>query len=378
MPMPKVLYLLPSATPGGAERATMRMVAAHRASRFKAAVLFFADGPLVEEARALDVPVSILASPPRLSRPWSMMSAVSTCARVIRAGEYSIVHSCMSYAHLVGGPAASRAGVRAVFYQHGPVGSWMDRVAPVLRCDRILAASAFVTEEQQDRSWRLRPVARVPLSVEMAIDGMDRAALRRQIDGSYGLPQNAFVVGIVARFDPWKGLDFALQAMAPLLRHRPEMRLMIVGGQYRQFHPQYGERLKSIAVEDGIFEQVIFTGYQVDTRPYYARFDALVHASLQPEPFGLTVIEAMAAGVPVVAADAGGPREIIEHEANGLLYEPGNGAALREAVMRILDDSSLRTRLAAAGEDTVDARYRPGNMLAALDAVYDGLCPPAA
>lgn len=376
--MSSVLYLLPSATPGGAERATMRMVSAHRQSRFAAGVLFFSDGPLVAEARALNASVSVLASPPRLSRPWSVASAIRECARLIRAERYDIVHSCMSYCHFVGGPAAAATGSRAVFYQHGPVGSWMDAVAPVLPCDGILAASQFVAAQQRARSWRSRPDALVPLAVDVTIDQKDRAALRQRVEASHDIPHDAFVVGIVARFDPWKGIDFGLRAVAPLLHHRPGMRLMIVGGQYRHFHPHYGDVLRSIASEERVFEQVVFTGFQLDMRPYLARLDALVHAAVQPEPFGLTIVEAMASGVPVLAANAGGPREIIEHDVNGLLYAPGNAGALREALLRVLDDEALRNRLTAAAAGTVETRYRSASMMAALDAVYDGLCPPPA
>lgn len=356
----------------------MRMVKAHRGSRFRPGVLFFANGPLVDEARALDVPVAVLERSPRLSRPWTLVSAARQCAHLIRTEQYSIVHSCMSYAHFVGGPAAAIAGVPAVFYQHGPVGSWMDAIAPVLPCDRILVASAYVAEQQRARSWKSRPDALVPLAVDTTFDPQDRAALRQVVDSSVDIPNDSFVVGIVARFDPWKGIDFALRALAPLLRQHARMRLMIVGGQYRQFHPEYGDLLRAIASEEHVVEQVVFAGVHANMTPYYARLDVLVHAAVRPEPFGLTIIEAMAAGVPVVAADEGGPREIVTHEMNGLLYAPRDAAALRDAVTRVMADPALATRLTLTGADTVERRFRAAAMMTALDAVYDKLCPPAA
>jgi glycosyltransferase involved in cell wall biosynthesis len=194
---------------------------------------------------------------------------------------------------------------------------------------------------------------------------------------AHEIPDDAFVIGLLARFDPWKGIDFALRALAPLLRHRDGLRLLIVGGPYRHFYPEYGAVLRSIAGEEGVLDRVIFAGFQLDVRPYYARLDALLHASVQPEPFGLTIVEGMAAEVPVIAADAGGPREIINSGVDGLLYRPADEAALREAVLRLLDDGAFRTGLATAGAATVSSRYRATALMSRLDAVYRQLCEPA-
>lgn len=375
--MKKVLYLMPSAFPGGAERATMRMLAAHPLSAFNRGVVFFDDGPLVGEARELGVATHLLTAPPRLSRPWTIYQAASECAALVTAGRYCLVHSCMSYTHLVGGLAASMAGVPAVLFQHGPVGSWTDGAATMVRCDHILVASTFMSQQQRQRSWRDRHISITPYSVDLSIAAGERAPLRAIVSAKHDIPPDAFVIGLLARFDPWKGIDFALRALAPLLRQRQRVRLMIVGGQYRHFYPGYGDRLRRIAEEEGILEQVIFAGFQLDVRPYYARLDALLHASIQEEPFGLTIVEGMAAEVPVVAADGGGPREIVADGIDGLLYEPANEAALRAAVMRLLDEPGLIARLVSAGAAKVEARYRAQTMMASLAAVYGQLCTSA-
>lgn len=375
--MTRILYLLPSAHPGGAERATMRMLAAHRHSRYERGVAFFSDGPLVAEARAMGIDTHLLTKPPRLRHPWSLHGAAAEVADLIRRGSYAIVHSCMSYTHVVGGLAAWMADVPAVMFQHGPVGSWTDRAVTLLRCDRILVASRFMAAEQQARSWRTREITVAPYAVDLHIDAAERASLRALVQERHGLTDDAVVLGILARFDPWKGLDFAVRALAPLLRQNSRLRLMIVGGQYRQFYPHYADLLRATARDEGLIDQVVFAGYQLDVRPYYARLDALLHTSIQPEPFGLTIVEAIAAGVPVIAADAGGPPEIIEDGVDGLLYRPADDAGLRDAVARLLNEAPLRARLSEAGLAKVAARYRPEVMMPALDAVYRQLCEPA-
>ena len=123
---------------------------------------------------------------------------------------------------------------------------------------------------------------------------------------------------------------------------------------------------------------MILTGYQLDFRPYYARLTGLVHASLQPEPFGLTIIEAMAAGVPVVAARGGGPAEIVDEGIDGLLHTAGNVDELRAAMTLLLDDGARRRSMIEAGRRKVEARYRPASMMRTIEAVYDELLKEAA
>ena len=371
--MRRVLYLMPNAVAGGAERATLLMLASHDRRRYEPGVVFFTPGPLVEQAAALGVRTHVLGRAMRLRNPLSVAAAIAEIARTTRRDGYAVIHSCMSYAQLVGGPAGSVAGVPTVFYQHGPVGSWMDGAATAVRCDHILANSRFTADAQRAKAWRSRPITVAPCATELQITDQERPRLRAAVNDEHHIPPDASAIGIVARFDPWKGIDVALRAAAPLLRERPGWRFIVVGGQYRQFHDGYGEQLKALASREGVAAQVVFTGYRLDVRPYYARLDALVHSSLQPEPFGLTIIEAMAAGVPVVAARGGGPADIVDEGIDGLLHTPGDETELRADLRRVMDDPSLRASLRAAGLRKVEARYRPAAMMQVIEGVYDTL-----
>jgi glycosyltransferase involved in cell wall biosynthesis len=367
-----------NAVPGGAERATMLMLASHRRDRYEPGVLFFSDGPLVDRARELGVTVHVLTRPIRLRNPLRVAGAIAETATIIRRHGYDLVHSCMSYPHLIGEVAARLAGVPAVLYQHGPLGTWMDGAATLVQCDRILVNSQFTAAEQRRCDWRTRHLTVAPYGIDLTIDTTERAQLRARVNREHGLDDEAPALGIIARFDPWKGIDVALRAAAPLLRARPGLRFLVVGGQYKQFHPTYGDRLHALVRDEGIAPQVIFAGYQLDVRPYYARLTGLIHASLQPEPFGLTIIEAMAAGVPVIAARGGGPAEIIDEGIDGLLHTAGNVDELRAAMALLLDDGALRQSMIEAGSRKVEARYRPASMMRTIEAVYDELLKEAA
>jgi glycosyltransferase involved in cell wall biosynthesis len=110
-------------------------------------------------------------------------------------------------------------------------------------------------------------------------------------------------------------------------------------------------------------------GFSTDVNGHLAQFDALVHASVIPEPFGQVVVEGMAAGLPVIATEAGGPSEIITDGVNGLLYTPGDVAALASAMVQLRDSPARRAALGAAAR--LKAReFRPDRVAEQVMAVY--------
>ncbi len=131
----------------------------------------------------------------------------------------------------------------------------------------------------------------------------------------------------------------------------------------------YEERLHALAGELGVADRVEFRGFRDDVRAELAELDVLVHASTTPEPFGQVVLEGMAAGLPVVAAAAGGRAEIVTDGVDGLLVAPGDAAALAAALTRLAADPQLRERLGAAGRRT-SLRYAPPVVAAGVREVY--------
>ncbi len=131
----------------------------------------------------------------------------------------------------------------------------------------------------------------------------------------------------------------------------------------------YGRRLQELAHELGLGARVDFRGFRPDIWPELRRMDMLVHASLSPEPFGQVVIEGMAGRVPVIAAAAGGPAEVITDDVNGVLYPMGDQSALEAAMRRLADDPQLRQRLVEAALTSV-AAYRPDLVATRVEDLY--------
>ncbi len=174
--------------------------------------------------------------------------------------------------------------------------------------------------------------------------------------------------GMLGRIAPWKGQDLFLRAFAEAFPGGPE-RAAIVGV------PMFGEEdfereLQRLAAELGLADRVEFRGFREDVWSELASFDVLVHASVIPEPFGQVVLEGMAAGVAVAAANEGGPADVVEDGRTGLLFASRDTAALAATLRRLRDDRGLREALGAAAREAARA-YDPEILAERWRETYD-------
>ena len=163
-----------------------------------------------------------------------------------------------------------------------------------------------------------------------------RAELRLLDDG--------FLVGVFGRLAPWKGQHVVLEALSTL----PAVCAIFVGDALFG-ETDYKHALHQQAEQLGLRDRVRFLGFRDDLPRLMRAMDTVVHSSVNPEPFGRVIVEGLLARRPVVATAAGGVLEIIEDGETGLLYPPGDGAALSEQIERLRNDPALCERLVAAG-----------------------------
>jgi glycosyltransferase involved in cell wall biosynthesis len=172
---------------------------------------------------------------------------------------------------------------------------------------------------------------------------------------------------MVGRIAPWKGQDVFVKAFAEAFPAGTEM-ASIVGA------PLFGEDEYACSLVDlverlGVSDRVIFRGFREDVASELDTADVLVHASTTPEPFGQVVIQGMAAGLAVIASDAGGPAEIVEHFRNGILVRPGDVGALASIMRLLAKDPMLRKSLGDRGRTTA-LNYSPEVVTARMLDVY--------
>ncbi len=194
------------------------------------------------------------------------------------------------------------------------------------------------------------------------------ANISRESSASHSRPRapredGSSTIGIVGRITPAKGHHVLLEALARLdPGPRAKLRLFVLGGpgaDCREDHA-FLNRLIVRSHELGLDKQIVWAGHVADVGSYYELMDAVVVPSVCEEGFSLVALEAMQRGIPVIASDAGGIPEFVQHEFNGLLVPPGNIENLKQAISRIiLTGRDFEHQLGIRARATVETRFAP-------------------
>ena len=291
----------------------------------------------------------------------------------LRAVRPDVVH-VHSGTWLKAARAARRAGVpRVVHTAHGLLdrepwhGVLLKRLA-ARYTDHVVAVSSALQREIA------RQIALPAHSVELIPNGIDTSrfqpgsrtgGLRERL----GIPANAGVIGNVARLQDVKNHVLLLEAFAALARRIPDSHLVVVGeGPLRQ-------ELLHRAAELGIAERVHLIGAEADTAPLYRQFDVYVLPS-KAEGTSMSLLEAMASGIPVVASAVGGTPDLLAQGARGRLVPPGDAAALEQAMYDALTDTGA-ARVAEVARRDVIREYSEAAMVSEYERLY-GVAPRGA
>lgn len=176
-------------------------------------------------------------------------------------------------------------------------------------------------------------------------------------------PAGAFHLALPGSLNPQKGQGDAIAALATLTAQGRDAHLHLFG----EGASGYAERLRAQARAGGVAERVHFHGHVRDLGARLAKAGAVLVTS-RCEAFGRVTVEALRAGAPVIATDAGGTRELIHDGATGLLYPPGDGDALAREIARLMDDPALAAKLGQAGRDWAASRFGAAEFADALEA----------
>lgn len=298
-------------------------------------------GELADGLAATGAPVWHLGAV-RTSRPWTVRRGRRTLRSLIAEIEPGVVICHAPWAQAIFGPTARLAGRPVVFWQHGTVDGkhWVERWARRTPPDLAICNSRFTAGTLPHVYPGVRPellyyaIAPPPGAVR------PRADLRREV----GTDTAAQVIVQVSRMEPWKGQRALLSALAHL-RARPDWECWVVGGAQRPREHRYRAELEALARRLDLAERVRFLGQRSDVADLLAAADLFCQANTGPEPFGITFVEALYAGLPVVTAAMGGALEIID-ESCGVLVEPHDTEALARALRDLLDDPDRRDALA--------------------------------
>ncbi len=319
------------------------------------------DGRLSSELREAAVAVHALP-PARLSRPLTVRRAGAALRRLVsdRRIDRVICHAAWSQA--IFGRVVRRSGVALVFWAHDVLsgGPWTERRARGIPPDLAIANSRF-TAETLTSLYPHTPsvVVHPPVALAAFLAPVDRSRVRAELD----TPADAVVMIQASRLDPCKGHPVLLAALARL--RAPDWVMWIAGGAQRPAERTYLDGLRQMAERLGIGARVRFLGERPDVPRLLGAADLHCQANVRPESFGVALVEALAAGLPVVTTAIGGAREIVD-DTCGRLVPPEDPGALAFALDTVIADRTLRAQLAAAGPARARERADPGRQLRAL------------
>lgn len=368
----RVVYLDHVARLSGGEIALMRLLP--HMSSVNAHVILGEQGPLADRMVKAGISVEVMpiaASARDLRRAdvglggTSPATALHTLAYVaklalrLRALAPDVVHTNSLKAGVYGSLAARLAGVPVVWHVRDRIAEdYIPRAAVhVVRAQiRRLADAVIANSPATLATLRLGtdvPSWVIPASVEPVEHARVTA--------------DATTFGMLGRIAPWKGQDLFLRAFATAFGAGEERAVLIGTTMFGE--EGYERELHELTASLGLDGRVEFRGFREDVWPELARLDVLVHASVVPEPFGTVVLEGMAAGLAVIAADEGGPATIVRDGETGLLFRSRDEGSLAAAMRSLRADPDARARLGVAGRAAA-AQYRPEVVARRIEQVY--------
>lgn len=364
VPQPGVLFAHAGAELYGADRILLELAAGLRGRGFAVEVVLPGPGPLHAELAQAGVAARQRNLGVLRRRYFTPLGLLNRLCRIVAAARdlrrqalrlqreqgAVVVHSNTT-AVLAGALAARWAGVPHVWHVHEITTRprWFARL--MAACVGLLADRAvFVSAATRDHLCALSSRVRArSLVIHNGIDTARATEGRRGVlRAECGFGAQHVVVGMVGRINWWKGQGRLLDCAAALVPQDERLRFLMVGGTFDGDDRARNELLQRIG-DLGLRRQVVVQDFRSDVGNVLADIDVFVLPSTEPDPFPTVVLEAMAAGLPVVAFGHGGVCEMVEDGVTGLLCTPTDAGAMASAIRRLADSPALRQQMGAAG-----------------------------
>jgi glycosyltransferase involved in cell wall biosynthesis len=367
----RVTIISQAAELGGAERSLLTFLKAAHGRTVAATVLMPREGPLGELLTELGVPWQVVSMPTGLllqsrqnHHPLGLFAKLlyqgpgylGRLAGAIRRTNPEVIYSNGIKSNLLSallGPLLQLGVVWHVRdHWRGALETWLADWG----ADLIIANS-------QSSATNLRTRMRRPGKVRVIYNAVDLEEFSPEgpVADLAAFPKCRYKIALVAAFAKIKGQTLFIHAAERIRRAFPSASFFLIGGSIYDTvgDREYEEEVHKTAEAKGVRDCVFFTGFQQNMAPWYRAMDIVVNASIVPESFGRTLLEAMACGKAVVGPNAGGIPEFVQHGKKGLLYEMGNVGTLAEAVLPLLRETAWRQKLGSAGRETAVRRFAP-------------------
>ena len=362
----RVLHVYSGNLYGGIE--SILVAIARRSARNEHEFALCFEGRLAAELAAAGAAVHVLGAV-SMRQPYSAAAARRMLASTLRGRTFDRVICHAPWSQGLFGGVIRRAGCPLVFWAHDVMTGqhWTERLARRVPPDLAICNSRFTGRSLMALYPGLSPVV-VYAPVEMSAGVvLDRAAVRAAL----ATPPDSVVIVQACRSEAWKGHDSLLEALVAL-RAVASWTWWQVGGAQRPNERALLERLREKAERAGVGDRIRWLGERSDVRHLLAAADIYCQPNLNPEPFGVAFVEALAAGLPVVTTRQGAAEEILDATC-GVLVPPQRPAALEAALRDLIADATLRRRLAATAPARAQQLCEPTRQLERLRTALAGM-----
>ncbi|NOZ64541.1 MAG: glycosyltransferase [Caldiserica bacterium] len=340
----KVLRVLPSLEMGGVEKTLISLLPElkKKGLDIKVCTLYRKD-ILAEELEKLGIKVVNIGMRSRMDVDFKYTRGVVSLANFIRKGKFDIVHTHLYRANTPGRIAAILARAPVIIANEHNVDSWKN--AAQRRMDRVLArfTDKIIAVSKRVKEFYVEEVGLPEEKIEVIYNGVDLNRFEKKVDKEkkreeLAIPENSLLIGTVGRLQPQKDHKTFLKAASLILKKFPRAHFIVVGGGSLR------KELESFAKAIGIEKNVHFLGERKDIEKILPLMDIFVLSSTR-EGFPITLLEAMACGIPVVATSVGGCPELVKEGETGFLVAPRNPGFLGERVVHLLKNQALREKI---------------------------------
>jgi len=390
----KVIFVESASAMGGVQFSTLYLAQSLDRARWYPIVLCPEPGDLPNACQADDIEARIVRFPKlrstsvRVGRNarlpnlfawlWNAM-ALLRAKRVLQK-EFSqtkpdvVVTKGLS-SHFIGGLAARASATPCVWHVQDLIS---ERSLGIYR--RIFAFAAARLPQHiivDGAAIRKQLPPAIHSRVSVIHNGVDTSVFRPGLDGSavrreFGITAEQIVIGHAARITPWKGQHYLIEAFAKIADAHPNTVLLLVGSPVFD-HDGYEQRLKSMVAEFGLGQRVKFAGYRHDMPEVLAATDVFAFTSIEKDTSPLALLSAMASGLPIVAFDIEGVRELDDSGSVFALARVADADALAESLSSVLRDSLLREQLQNNARSAAE-RLSLDRYVAAIDQVFANAC----
>ncbi|MBM3237076.1 glycosyltransferase family 4 protein [Candidatus Poribacteria bacterium] len=368
--MANILYISHSGSLiGGGESQLYHLVRNLDASRYRPIVVCPDDGVFVEKLRSEEIPTYVLSLP-----AWRKVrtipfrrSAVKRLIRLVESNDIRIIHTSDLWMNYYVWKVSQRTGVRTVSHVRNLLDAKRAHKYLFNKIDRIISISNQLKQPLVQAGIPIEKIHTIYNGVDLSEFTLDIPkvnVLRRDFE-----PLSDLLVGIVGRIEPFKGQSEFLQASVEVLKVRQDVTFFLIGASHAELgQGAYLEEIQHFIHEHDIAQYIVFTGFRTDMPEVMASLDILVSASA-----GTVMIEAMAAGIPVVATNIASASEVIADGVTGILVPHSDIHAMAEAILRLLDDPNMRRQMGQAGRKRAEEQFSQARNVQLTQAVYDNL-----